>query len=61
MTKKDITKLKERLEHVPTNGNDDKELVNGRLIDLSVAISLKRIADGIEQLVTALAGGRRRT
>lgn len=54
MTKAEITKLKERLEQVPVNGNEEKELVNGRLIDLSVAISLKRIADGIEALARAL-------
>ena len=54
MTKAEITKLKERLENVPANGNEEKELVNGRLIDLSVAISLKRIADELATLVRIL-------
>ena len=54
MTKAEITKLKERLEPVPANGNEEKELVNGRLIDLSVAISLKRIADELATLVRIL-------
>jgi hypothetical protein len=58
MTKSEITKLKERLEPVPTNGNDG-DLVNGRLIDLSVAISLKRIADSLHTLTSVLQRPRR--
>ena len=59
MTKSEITKLKERLEPVPVNGNGDKDLVNGRLIDLSVAISLKRIADSLHTLTGILQRPRR--
>lgn len=63
MTKKEnndghtANELKKRLEPLPSNG--DALLVSGRSIDLSVAISLKRIADNLETLVGILGKPRR--
>jgi hypothetical protein len=47
----DQEQITKRLEPVPSNG---AQIVTGRQIDLSVAISLKRIADSLHTLTSIL-------
>ena len=54
MTKKDLT---DQIE--PTGTNGEAQLITGRQIDLSVAISLKRIADKLTVIANALQRPRR--
>ena len=56
MTSKD-NDIKGKLE--PTGTNGEAQLITGRVIDLSVAISLKRIADKLTVIANALQRPRR--